>query len=289
MTTSLRSLLGARVGTASTDIVGRTAPIALSEDVQTLVFGALCTQVFDTGALNTYQYYVTPWEVPAGATEITFEVWGGGGGGAGACCCQWGAPGGSGAYARKSITGLLGGCQYELTIGSPTCCSPDQFCGFRGCASSITGFGLNNFCAEGGISGCTVCNIHCQFQTGIYFIPEQENLCACYYGADYGVPGIPAALHANFSTPDACNYKNIHTVPPELPGIASVGNTTFYATRIRAHQTTQTDRSCKTSQGIVGSRCVMTPGVGGASAVACAGSCACGAPGNPGLIRVSYR
>jgi hypothetical protein len=290
MSTSLRSLLGARVDTNIPDIVGRTAPIALNEDVNTLIFGSICTVVFDETALDTYCHYkINSWTVPTNTTEIVFEIWGGGGGGAGACCCQWGVPGGSGAYARKTVTGTLGGCQYEMVIASPTCCSPNAACGFRGCTTYISGFGLSNFCAEGGIPGCTICSIHTVFNSGVYFVPSQENQCACYYGADYGVPGRPGGLHGNFSTPSACEYKNIHTVPPELPGISALGGTTYYQTRILADQDTQISRRCKIGNGFVGSRLTATPGTGGASAVTCAGSCFCGSPGHPGLIRVSYK
>ena len=47
MSTSLRSLLWARIDKNIPDIVGRTAPIALNEDVNTLIFGSICTLAFD--------------------------------------------------------------------------------------------------------------------------------------------------------------------------------------------------------------------------------------------------
>jgi hypothetical protein len=41
--------------------------------------------------------------VPSGTTEIIADVWGGGGGAGRSRCCGGGAPGGSGAWGRKTI------------------------------------------------------------------------------------------------------------------------------------------------------------------------------------------
>lgn len=98
------------------------------------------------------------WKPPMGTTFLKFEIWGGGGGGAGTCCCMNGIPAGSGAYAYKCVcTGEeLGGCVYEFCIARSSCRSPMPK-GDRGFKSFIVGYGLNNFCAEGGGGGTSAC------------------------------------------------------------------------------------------------------------------------------------
>lgn len=91
------------------------------------------------------------WTVPAGATKAKFEVWGAGAfSGAGMCCggSPWGA---SGAYATIIIP-VTEGCQYVMCGGCATCCNPycTNHTTAQSGASYITGYGLTNFCAEGG-------------------------------------------------------------------------------------------------------------------------------------------
>jgi len=116
---------------------------------------------FCTGSYTCF-YECLVWRPPAGTTFVKFELWGGGGNGAGSCCCMIGTPGGSGAYAYKCIcTGNdLGGCIYEFCIAGMSCCSPESY-GYRGCKSFVNGFGLSNFCAEGGGQGYSHC--HCNW------------------------------------------------------------------------------------------------------------------------------
>jgi hypothetical protein len=61
--------------------------------------------------------------------------------------------GGSGAYASV-ILPVTAGCQYTICAGCAACCTTtDAGSGaVPGCASYVTGFGLCNFCAEGGES-----------------------------------------------------------------------------------------------------------------------------------------
>ena len=173
---------------------------------------------------------------PPGTSHITFEIWGGGGSGARACCCQYGNPGGAGAYAIKTLCacldhctgqpfqgGTLGGMCYELFVAPPNC--EGQCCkGNVGCKSYVTGCGLCNFCADGGMPGHTCCYAFrcgrcCDSDTGNYsargaqetnclneyrpcypmacsgmytFHPCEATYtcdCSCYFGADWGVPG----------------------------------------------------------------------------------------------------
>jgi len=112
------------------------------------------------------------WRAPVGTSFINIELWGGGGSGAGGCCCMFGPPGGSGAYAYKSIcsndVGNLDGCPFEFCIGSGGCCSNSgsaPMVGYFGCKSYATGIGLCNFCAEGGGPGIAYCaySVECCF------------------------------------------------------------------------------------------------------------------------------
>lgn len=91
------------------------------------------------------------WTVPAGATKVRFELWGAGSGtGPGNCCghTPWGA---NGAYGSVIITAVPG-CQYTLCAGCAHAalvyCT--QNCDVSGCQSFVTGYGLTNYCADGG-------------------------------------------------------------------------------------------------------------------------------------------
>lgn len=91
------------------------------------------------------------WTVPAGATKAKFEIWGAGSGsGAGRCCGGY-PPAATGAYGTIIIP-VTAGCQYTLCAG---CAHSTQSycvycCDLSGCKSFVTGYGLTNFCAEGG-------------------------------------------------------------------------------------------------------------------------------------------
>ncbi len=119
------------------------------------------------------------WTVPDGVTSATFQLWGAGGYGAAAYHCQQGVPGGSGAFAQKTVA-VSAGDVYTLCLGdwlSPpggnfqgtsaykcfdctrACC---ESCavealnyGIRGPKAYVLGTGLTNFCAEGGNPGVT--------------------------------------------------------------------------------------------------------------------------------------
>jgi hypothetical protein len=95
------------------------------------------------------------WTVPNGVTCARFQLWGAGAGNCGASCCAFTPFGGTGAYASVIIP-VTAGCTYVLTSGASACGATD------GSASSVTGFGLSNFCAEGGEgSRCCELNVRC--------------------------------------------------------------------------------------------------------------------------------
>ena len=96
------------------------------------------------------------WTVPAGATQVKFQVWGAGMGSNPACCCG-GAPfSSSGGYAEMVISAIPGE-QYSICAGCScqrSCCSNETpGCG---CASGVTGPGI--CCLQGSGVGCYTAN-----------------------------------------------------------------------------------------------------------------------------------
>ena len=95
------------------------------------------------------------WTVPAGVTNVQFQIWAPGGGTSGQCCCG-GAPfGPSGAYmlAKMNVTA---GEVYTLCAGCAYCCYADQTTpGLNSTPSYITGPGIS-ICANPAKS-CATC------------------------------------------------------------------------------------------------------------------------------------
>lgn len=258
---------------------------------QQLYFAGQCNNTQDT---NFCRNILCCWQVPAGVTSLTFEIWGGGGGGAGACCCGWGHPGGAGAYAKKAVTGSLGGENYQLFAAYAGCCSPSRSCGYRGCQSWVTGTGLSNFCAEGGLPGCFNCNAWiCHEQSSgcgrySWFLHcGSRNECACYYGADYGVPGRTGYIYTDECSANSCQYKPVVPIPAEF----TVSGCTFHAVRYEGFNDVGTGPSYRVGaqMGITGGNVIKAFGSGGVTASAQSGNCYCGTSGGPGLVKVSYK
>lgn len=93
------------------------------------------------------------WTVPANTTKVRFELWGAGAGTGIGMCCSGSPFGATGAYA-STIIDAVPGCQYTLCAG---CAHAQQlYCvcdtDVSGCKSYVTGYGLSNFCADGGCS-----------------------------------------------------------------------------------------------------------------------------------------
>tara|TARA_B110000977_G_C11041409_1_gene479019 strand:- start:796 stop:1713 length:918 start_codon:yes stop_codon:yes gene_type:complete len=151
-----------------------------------------------------YLRHRTHWCVPAGITCAFVEVWGGGGEGAGVCCCAIATPSGSGAYANKYIKVTEGDC-YFVHAGWQFCCrsAPGGMItqGPRDLNrnSYIIGPGLTNFCAEVGYAGVSVCcpkvRMDSADSASRYKLKSfQDSGCAKFYGADYGVNGMPGYI-----------------------------------------------------------------------------------------------
>lgn len=286
----LRSLLtgagGQNTIPGPSAVFSAQSPIWRNAPGSTLTYmGGVCNgYTFDD---NYCRNVLCNWCVPAGVTSITFEIWGGGGGGGATCCCAFGFPGGSGAYAKKTVTGTLGGCQYFIFPGYATCCRPDMPTGFQGCKTYITGYGLNNFCAEGGLPGRTYCNAWTltPSTTCGFFWDSNQSGCACYFGADFGCAGMPGYLYTDTCSSDFCYYKQVFTVPA---GVVTNG-LSYVPIRIQGLNGTMQTMTCKSAVGgIPGGSSTKPYGMGGASASSVSGNCYCGSAGGPGFIKVSY-
>lgn len=174
------------------------------------------------------------WCVPAGISQVTFQLWGAGGWGAGSYHCQQGVSGGSGAFAQKTVSATPGDryvlCLGDmLQIGTQTkygCAAPqatgcaytDISHGVRGPKAYVNGPGLTNFCAEGGNPGVVrghgwICSSNIGGGTTQMLCYENLRTCdlvgntndsdnnlyhrACYYGADFGARGNHGYVQAN--------------------------------------------------------------------------------------------
>lgn len=92
------------------------------------------------------------WTVPAGVKLARFQLWGAGGHSGSGCCCGGSPPGATGAYASMIIP-VTPGCQYSIYAGCACCCNMGWHVRtdpYRAGSSYVTGYGLSNFCADGG-------------------------------------------------------------------------------------------------------------------------------------------
>jgi len=138
------------------------------------------------------------WTVPTGVKKATFELWSGGGGGAGhscLCCYHQEIHGGGGGYAVKTID-TAEGCQYTICAGGTWPCVKSYVCtGGMGCMSYVTGYGLSNFCVNGGCGGwrCTTAEGYnpCFGDTCLGTCAP-GGTCG-FFGADFGIMGTSGA------------------------------------------------------------------------------------------------
>ena len=284
-------------------------------------------------AYSGYFHHRYWWCAPPGTTHVTFEIWGGGGTGGGGCCCQQGNPGGAGAYAIKTLcatcdpsTGQpfpgssFGGMCWEVFVGTTACCA--ACCkGTLGCKTYITGCGLTNFCADGGMPGKACCfafwcgrccntgegnygpkgaqETNCLNEyrpcypmacSGMYtFHPCELTYtcdCACYYGADWGVPGKLGWFRS-----DCCESHCFTKLGVPYPGgLGRLGGRCngWVVERQWGNACVSEGQWC--NNGPFAGHCYGVNGIGrgGMPATACAGGCCQGALGSAGLVRVHY-
>ena len=279
----------------------------------TNIYGGACWQnVCDTSG----RQWCPGFCVIPGVTTLQFEIWGGGGAGANACCCQQGSPGGSGAYAMKTLCasdlGLdtLGGFCYLLNIAPPTTCS-GSCSGVQGCKSFITGCGLSNFCADGGMGGRTCCFIfHDAFGAnltgtfgpggsgpsafdsgGCYTLDPVSGSCtakdcACYYGADFGVPGRPGWFRVDCICGNNCFVR----LGIPQPGGFKDRETRYIISRNTGNACLGERTACTAGEWPLNMSCGKgMRGQGTPSATSCGNGCCNGYRGTAGLIRVTYK
>jgi hypothetical protein len=244
--------------------------------------------------------HVCYWCVPAGTTKLRFEIWGGGGGGASMRGCHGGIPGGSGAWATKTVTSGFGdGDCYDLCAGWGGiwyCCS---CVGCRGCKSWVTGNGLTNFCADGGFGGYVYC--YCYWRQCCISGPSgdgrgvdygwhyagRSSCCSPYYGADcgeYGVPGFYTNYCGCGSDQDNCWIKQW---VPESPGLSTTGP--MHVGKRNLGNACRNEGPHCWSSGSSKSHYNMPRAGGGMSGTTCGDGTCCGSPGGTGMVRVIYK
>lgn len=308
---NLRGLLGKEYASTLPDAVAKYGSFSKVRDGKVHNFASYCNM---HNCDDSYRhYYMQYYCVPCGTTQITWELWGGGGSGAGACCCQQGAPGGSGAYARKTLTypQIQGGWCYHMQVGGSTCCS--QCChGIRGCKTYVCGCNLNNFCAEGGLGGKTCCfaywdtTYRCQPRidwggdktegskldgtaptTDGYGAYNRVNDCSCYFGADCGLPGRMGYFN-QYCTQNNCYVKIAlpyqGKLIDDMGGHITVNNKGNACINEGGYCSGTTpwafNSNCNGGPGM--------PGVGAPSSTSCGGSCCYGMRGVGGFIKVTF-
>jgi hypothetical protein len=227
--------------------------------------------------------------VPASTSEIIFDVWGGGGGAGRSRCCGGGAPGGSGAWGRKTIKSSdfsTGDC-YSVFIGRSTSCSQDNT-GCLGCYSCVCSRANSTvrMCSQGGGYGCWYCQPTCC---------DVNSYCTCErnrpaYGGDINVVGHVGCGWYRCRD-DSC-YNKVGVPYPgglhnKCGGVIWVNECCHYA-----YGAWITEYAGKHVIQAVGSGYCCngyTPGLGGATQSTNRGVCRCGTPGAPGMVRVTYR
>lgn len=236
------------------------------------------------------------WTPEPDVNKIKIQMWGGGGGAAGVCCCQWGFSGGGGAYAELSEIDISN-CktEYRICIGLPSCCSPVFSCGYRGCKTYINNGYLKkadgvtdatNFCAEGGVVGCSLCFMFNCIGCGTCLDPRYDCCCACHYDADVGFPGKLGGIATHCSNNNACWYKHYTTLPAYLETCGY----RYDMNRFCAYNMPGGWDGCRAGYGYLpggGGSHQSVPGKGGISGSALGGNCYCGGPGGPGFVRIN--
>lgn len=249
------------------------------------------------------------WTVPEGVTRARFQIWGAGGGsGAGHCC--GGSPfGASGAYASVIIP-VTEGCVYCLCAGCAYCCYPSRRAEGRmpGCPSWVAGFGLCNFCANGGPgrigtwmaaygrpNTCRLAYVTCN-SSGPCLCCRGSHYCFANSCATCGIiPFVPGATYFGTTTsadspslvygvrgmfPFICfdtNHYGVQYHPP-IPGVLT--NCCGFSWS----SGTCCGKNCQACCGYL-----QVPGAGGWATIGMGGSYGtCGDAGRMGMVCVTY-
>jgi len=237
------------------------------------------------GCCDTRDGEFMRWCVPTGTTEATFYLWGGGGGGGGARCCQQGVPGGSGAFAEKTIAVDAGDC-YVVCVGFGGRCS--EICqGCRGCCSYILGNRLDCFHAEGGFGGKTCCFAYprscCTAVTCPFWYLDNCNQ-ATFNDADKGALGVLGYVYSfTECNTSMCCFKQA------LPYPGGLNNKQGGHNIMRNQGCACNNEWIHCAASWSGQETSQAVGMGGPSATACGGGCCYGWRGGPGMVKLTYR
>ena len=230
------------------------------------------------------------WTVPTGTTSIKFELLSGGGpGGSSGGDYDVGIGGQGGNYTVKTITrnvaAFVDGSTYTIcaagTSDCSCCCSCNMNCK-HGCTSFVTGLGLTNFCALGGMGGsthwdvmsgcynCFISNATCSLDN--YNAGWVNHVCnSPTYGGDIEFRGVSGSMRR--TQPDCC--ADIHGVAGSPAGpFASwhgIGG----------------KHACMGGMACCSHHSSWPGGGGGAHITAATPACA-GSYGAGGLVRVTY-
>ena len=230
------------------------------------------------------------WTVPNGTTSIKFELLSGGGpGGSAGYDYDVGIGGQGGNYTVKTITrnvaAFVNGSQYTICAAGTSDCSCDASCNMNcrhGCVSYVTGPGLTNFCAIGGMGGstnwdvmsgcynCFISNVQCSL--GNYNAGWVNHVCNTpTYGGDIEFRGVSGSMRR--TQPDCC--ADIH-------GVAGSPSGPFASWHgIGGKHACMGGMACCSHQ-------ASWPGGGGPAHVVAAGTACAGGFGAGGLVRVTY-
>ena len=288
------------------------------------VSGSICVCNADGTSGNS-----CTWTVPAGVTMARFQIWGAGTPSAGSACCGGSKFGGTGAYASVMMP-VTEGCQYVICAGGTTsACSYYDYSvdisTFAGCSSYVTGYGLCNFCAEGGepsticmmrtmdVSGCLQSWNSCMFvdpphvtmsclgYCGHFIMCNGSTICqgSGYAGsvdqATY-VPMIRSCktyygnTHSSFC--DSCWSYRVYGMPGMFGCMRFNLNNYMCAWQppvfgfLAGCQWSTTTGTCGGS--LCNAALTSIPSAGGWATHAMGGNFICGGPGRAGMVCVQY-
>jgi hypothetical protein len=199
--------------------------------------------------------------VPAGASSVTFELWGAGGAASGGNCMYQIKSPGSGGYAIRTVP-TVAGCTYTVCAGGTGCACCCSCISNSGCTSFVTGSSIPATCALGGEGGCA----NCGSWNSTYFISSCIKPTACNKG------DLSLSSTVNNVFLHGCYYR-INELPT---GSAKVGSS------INAP-----DWSCGMCFNGDQRGCSMFPGGGGIAGTPC--QCVKGGgAGGAGMVKISY-
>lgn len=296
MSQSLRSLL--RIETAD-DLQGSATAVQGKH----IIFQTTCHNCsFSSYHDNCCNTFI----VPADVSSATFDIWGGGGGGGRLQCCGTGPGGQSGSYAQKSVPVNPGDC-YAVRVGFATHCSSSER-GCTGCHSCVCGVNLNGttnevqVCAQGGGGGCWCCSGNCCVDCARRITDTRTAT-----GGDINMNAVPSCDWIRCRS-NSC-YDKVGVAYPG--GIVNKCGGNIWMNRCSTHCEYTDYMACmagNTLDGFFRGDCRgYVPGMAGQSGsgicgdyccyywwygccVPCGGSSiSCGASGNSGLVRVTYK